>query len=70
MKETILRGIQADDLREAFNVFDSDKDGFISAKELQQCLTNLGESIKIDEAFEMLRDVDSNGDGLIDFEGK
>ena len=70
MKEPILRGIQEDDLRDAFAVFDSDKDGFITAKELQELFKKLGESIGIEDALEMLNDVDSNHDGLIDFTGK
>ena len=69
MRETILRGIQENDLMEAFQVFDSDKDGLITAKELQESLKNLGESIGIEDAMDMLKDVDSNDDGFIDFEG-
>lgn len=69
MKETILRGIQDDDLYEAFKCFDSDKDGYITAAELHQSLSSLGEDIEIEDAVDMVKDIDSNGDGLIDFQG-
>lgn len=69
MREPILRGVQEDDLKDAFAVFDSDKDGFITAKELQELFKKLGESIGIEDALEMLNDVDSDHDGLIDFTG-
>lgn len=68
MKETILRGIQDDDLYEAFKCFDSDKDGYITAAELHQSLSSLGEDIEIEDAVDMVKDIDSNGDGLIDFQ--
>jgi len=67
MRETILRGIQENDLRDAFEVFDSDKDGFVTAKELQELFKNLGESIEIEDAVDMLNNADSDQDGLIDF---
>ena len=70
MKETILRGIQEDDLQEAFDVLDSDKDGFITPLEMHQSLVNIGESVTTEEALEMITEVDSNGDGLVDFEGE
>eukprot|EP00795_Rhopilema_esculentum_P002776 gene2776-999_t len=68
MKETILRGIQEDDLQEAFDVLDSDKDGFITPLEMHQSLINIGESVTIEEALEIITEVDLNGDGLVDFE--
>ena len=40
--------------RNAFKVFDSDKDGFVSARELRHCLTTLGDKLPkedIDEAY-------------------
>ncbi len=70
MKETILRGIQEDDLREAFSVFDADEDGFITPSELHTSFQNLGECITREQAFELLKEADTNCDGLVDFEGK
>ena len=70
MRETILRGIQENDLRDVFEVFDSDKDGFVTAKELQELFKKHGESIGIEDAVDMLNNADSDQDGLIDFNGK
>ncbi|XP_068635733.1 uncharacterized protein [Aristolochia californica] len=58
-----------DDLMEAFLMFDADKNGFISADELQRVLISLGHSkCSLDECLLMIRGVDRNGDGLVDFE--
>ena len=70
MRETILRGIQENDLRDVFEVFDSDKDGFVTAKELQELFKKHGNSIGIEDAVDMLSNADSDQDGLIDFNGK
>jgi calcium-dependent protein kinase len=53
----------------AFNYFDRDKDGFITADELKKALFDNEEiSIHIDEKVEkMIHDADTNGDGQIDY---
>ncbi|CAN6466524.1 unnamed protein product [Victoria cruziana] len=58
-----------DDLREAFLIFDSDRDGYISAAELQRVLISLGDAgCTLDDCFLMIRGVDKDGDGQVDFE--
>lgn len=58
-----------EDLMDAFLVFDTDRNGFISAKELQRVLISLGyNKCSLKECFLMIRGVDMNGDGLVDFE--
>ncbi|XP_047313455.1 probable calcium-binding protein CML25 [Impatiens glandulifera] len=57
-----------DSLREAFLVFDIDKNGSISAEELQNVLKSLGDDCSIAECRRMISGVDSNGDGIISFE--
>lgn len=58
-----------DSLRDAFLIFDSDKNGKISAKELQKVLLSLGcESCSLDDCKLMIRGVDRDGDGFVDFE--
>ncbi|XP_074583173.1 putative calcium-binding protein CML27 [Curcuma longa] len=58
-----------EDMREAFRVFDEDRDGFISATELQSVLAKLQlpEGRSINRVREMISSVDRNDDGLVDF---
>lgn len=55
-------------LKAAFRVFDKDKDGFISSKELHDVMTGLGERMTEDEVQEMLLEADADKNGLIDYE--
>ncbi|XP_052187213.1 probable calcium-binding protein CML25 [Diospyros lotus] len=57
-----------ENLKEAFSVFDIDKNGSISADELQNVFRSLGEDCSISECRKMIDGADSNGDGLISFE--
>ena len=57
---------QADELKRAFQVFDKDGDGTISAAELRCVMTNLGEKDEDVEA--MIQEADADGDGQIDYE--
>ena len=57
-----------EELVEAFKVFDRDGNGFISATELRHVMTNLGEKLSEDEADEMIREADVDGDGQINYE--
>lgn len=52
------------ELKEAFRVFDRDGNGMISAAELKYVMTNLGEKLSNEEAEEMVREADLDGDGL------
>lgn len=52
----------------AFCVFDSDKDGFISAAELHKVLSSLGDDkTSLDDCRYMISCVDADGDQLVDF---
>ncbi|PVD20722.1 hypothetical protein C0Q70_18882 [Pomacea canaliculata] len=55
------------ELKEVFRVFDSDHDGFISPAELYGVLSRLGEKITRQEAEEMVKEADLNGDGKVDY---
>ncbi|RZB53662.1 calmodulin-like protein 7 [Glycine soja] len=56
-------------LMDAFLIFDTDKNGLISAKELQRVLINLGcDNCSLRECKRMIKGVDKNGDGFVDFE--
>lgn len=67
--EDVDEDTQNDDLWEAFKVFDEDGDGYISAKELQVVLGKLGlvEGNVLDNVERMIVSVDTNNDGLVDF---
>ena len=54
----------------AFRTFDSDNSGKISAAELKQVMTNLGENLTEDEINEMIQEADRDGDGQINYEGE
>ncbi|KAF9357727.1 hypothetical protein BGX34_009255 [Mortierella sp. NVP85] len=56
------------DLREAFDVFDKDKDGLITNSELQGAMRNLGENLSQNEIDEMMREADKDGDQKISFD--
>ena len=54
--------------REAFKVFDSDGNGFINASELRQVMLNLGEKLSEEEVEMMIKEADTNGDGLVNYD--
>lgn len=58
-----------EDMRAAFQVFDRNGNGFISAAELRHIMTNLGERLTDDQIDEMMRVADIDGDGLINYKG-
>ncbi|NXE56806.1 CABP2 protein, partial [Casuarius casuarius] len=58
------------ELRDAFREFDTNGDGQISIAELREAMRKLlGQQLNYREVDEILKDVDLNGDGLVDFEG-
>ncbi|KAK8483755.1 hypothetical protein V6N13_132070 [Hibiscus sabdariffa] len=57
-----------DYLMDAFLMFDRDKNGLISAKELRNVLNSLGfNKCSLQECKRMIRGVDKDGDGFVDF---
>ena len=53
--------------REAFEMFDKDKDGYITFKELADIMKNLGHGPSDQELNDMINEVDIDGNGNIDF---
>ena len=58
-----------DDLRDAFQLFDTDCNGYISKRELTFVLTSLGEQITDAAVENMIKEVDLDGDGRVNYEG-
>ncbi|XVF82748.1 hypothetical protein PTKIN_Ptkin16aG0074400 [Pterospermum kingtungense] len=56
------------ELKDAFDMYDLDKNGFISANELNAALIRLGETCSLSDCQRMISQVDKNGDGNVDFE--
>ena len=54
--------------KEAFDLFDLDKNGLISAYEIRKIMKDLGNKLSESEANEIITKFDRNGDGLISFE--
>ena len=68
--ELELQSTEADDSQyaEAFQMFDMDGNGTVDASELPQVLTFLKEDVDPKEADKMIREADSNNDGLINYD--
>jgi len=58
-----------EEVKQAFDVFDENKDGFVDAKELQRvlCILGLKEAAELENCHKMIRVFDTNQDGRIDF---
>ncbi|CAK8534250.1 unnamed protein product [Lathyrus sativus] len=55
-------------LRDAFDLYDRDKNGLISTEELHLALDRLGMKCSVEECRDMINSVDSDGDGSVDFD--
>ncbi|XP_068665347.1 calmodulin-like protein 3 [Aristolochia californica] len=60
---------EEEDMREAFNVFDQNGDGFITVEELRSVLASLGlkQGRTVEDCKRMIRKVDVDGDGMVNF---
>lgn len=54
---------------EAFRVFDQDGNGFISPRELQSVMCNLGEKLSEEEIKDMIQEADLDRDGQVNYAG-
>lgn len=57
-----------DELIEAFSIFDQDKSGLISAKELKNVCMQTGDKLSDSEIDEILENADTNSDGMLSIE--
>ncbi|KAK8456915.1 hypothetical protein SEVIR_3G094600v4 [Setaria viridis] len=60
---------EEEDMREAFNVFDQNGDGYITVDELRSVLASLGlkQGRTAEDCRKMISKVDGDGDGRVDF---
>ena len=66
-RRTELTEEQKQEIKEAFDLFDTDGIGTIDAKELKVAMRALGFEPKKEEIRKMIQDVDKDGSGVIDF---
>lgn len=57
-----------EEMLEAFQVFDTDGNGSITADELRQIFSNLGEKLTDEEINDMIKEADMDGDGEINYQ--
>ncbi|EPS71154.1 calmodulin, partial [Genlisea aurea] len=58
---------QVSEFKEAFSLFDKDRDGCITTKELGTVMRSLGQNPTEAELHDMIDEVDADGNGTIDF---
>ncbi|KAL5039421.1 hypothetical protein RTP6_006584 [Batrachochytrium dendrobatidis] len=66
-KQHELTPDQKQEIREAFDLFDTDGSGTIDVKELKVAMRALGFEPKKEEVKKMVQDIDKSGSGIIDF---
>ena len=59
---------EIEEIKEAFDLFDTDGSGAIDPKELKAAMQSLGFEAKNQTIFQMISDLDKNKSGTIDFE--
>lgn len=59
-----------EEIIQAFQMFDKDNNGYISAAELRHVMSTLGEKITESDVEEMIREADIDGDGKVNYQGK
>ena len=55
-------------IRRAFRTLDKDGNGYITARELKEVMSKLGEKLTTKEVEELVYESDTNGDGRIDID--
>jgi hypothetical protein len=63
-----LRAVQMQEMRQAFETFDTDGGGSVDVDELQLAMKSLGQYLTKKETQALMLELDSSGDGSIQFE--
>ncbi|ETO30580.1 calcium ion binding protein [Reticulomyxa filosa] len=56
------------ELKQAFSMFDNDNDGEITSVELGKVMEQLGQKLTDQELADMIKEIDADGNGSVDFE--
>ncbi|CAK8694280.1 unnamed protein product [Clavelina lepadiformis] len=67
LRRTSLPENQLETMHAVFHLFDQDRDGYINPDELKRALEASGYHLTDNELDEIIKEVDRNGDGKIDF---
>jgi len=67
MKQKANEDNQMEDLKEAFRIFDQDRDGYIDMKELKKVTMMLGTMLTKEEVAEFMGEADVDGNGKLDY---
>ena len=73
MGETLQKSAQnsqnTEELRRAFKEFDKDGNGVITVKEFKKAMAKVGQKLSEKDVKKMMKDVDEDGDGCINYQG-
>lgn len=58
------------ELKEAFRLYDKEGNGYITTDVLREILRELDDKITPDDLDQMIEEIDSDGSGTVDFDGK
>ena len=56
------------EMRDAFTALDRNKNGYISPNDLRHLLYCMGENYSLEEIIDLLKEIDEDGDGCINFQ--
>ncbi|CAF1027486.1 unnamed protein product [Didymodactylos carnosus] len=68
MGQTYFKKYTREELQDTFRKFDSDGSGYIQARELKTIMSGLGKRMKQNEIDQMIKSLDTTGDGQIRFD--
>ncbi|KAI6213368.1 Calmodulin [Aphelenchoides besseyi] len=68
MMKRMMKETDSEMIREAFRVFDKDGNGVITAQEFRYFMIHMGQQFSEQEVDEMIKEVDVDGDGDINYE--
>merc|ERR1712079_594090 len=68
MKKKSNEQEQLDDLKEAFKMFDRNKDGYIDLNELKKVTSLIGTALTSADLYKFMNEADKDGNGKIDYE--